>query len=61
MTDHEIGSLAKKYVDESVAAGGASPSDQAYNAAIAKVEAETRKLIAPPERRHRPDRQAVAC
>lgn len=61
MTHDEICSLAKEYVDESVVAGGGSPSDEAYDAAIAKVEAETRKLIAAPERRRHPDRQAVAC
>ena len=61
MTDDEIGSLAKRYVDESVAAGGASPSDEAYDAAIAKVEEETRKLIAASERRRPQDRQVVVC
>jgi hypothetical protein len=60
MTDDEIGSLAKKYVDESVAAGGASPSGQAYDAAIAKIEAETRKLLAVSGGRSA-DRETVAC
>lgn len=60
MTDGEIGSLAKKYVDESIAAGGALPSDEAYEAAIAKIEAETRKLLAV-SRRRSADREAVAC
>ena len=59
MTDEEIGSLAKRYVDDSLADGGGSPSSDAYDAAVAKVEAETRKLIAAPERRHHPDRQAA--
>ncbi len=61
MTDDEIGSLAKGYVDESVAAGGASPAANAYDAAIAKVEAETRKLLVASERRNDADREAVAC
>jgi hypothetical protein len=61
MTDEEIGSLAKKYVDDSLADGGGSPSSDAYGAAVAKVEAETRKLLTASEQRNDADREAVAC
>jgi hypothetical protein len=61
MTDDEIGSLARTYVDDSLADGGGSPSSDAYDAAVAKVEAETRKLLAASERRNEADRAPVAC
>jgi hypothetical protein len=61
MTDEQIGSLAKQYVDESLADGGGSPSAEAYDAAVAKIEAETRKLLAASGRRKDEDRAAVAC
>lgn len=61
MTDNEIRTLAKKYIDDSLADGGASPSSEVYDAAVAKVEAETRKLLAASERRNDADREAVAC
>lgn len=61
MTDQQISSLAKKYVDDSLAIGGASPSAAAYDAAIGKVETDTRKLLAASARRTEDGRIAVAC
>jgi hypothetical protein len=58
MTDQQIYSLAKTYVDESLAEGGGSPSAEAYDAAVARVEAETRKLLAAAPADHR---EPVAC
>jgi hypothetical protein len=60
MTDKAIGSLAKKYIDSSLADQGAPPSNEAYDEAVAKVEAATRELLA--VQRKDGDRQmAVAC
>jgi hypothetical protein len=61
MTDQEIISLAKKYVDDGLAEGGVSPSAEAYDAAVARIEAETRKLLAASGQRKDDDRAAVAC
>lgn len=61
MTDNEINTLAKKYIDDSLADGGASPSNEVYDAAVAKVEAETRKLLMASNRRSVADREVVAC
>lgn len=45
MTDLQIGSLARKYIDEALAKQETMPSDEAYEVAVAKVEVETRKLL----------------
>jgi hypothetical protein len=57
MTDKEINSLARSYVDQSVAYGGAAPSEADYDAAVRRVEAEARKLLEASLR----DQQPVAC
>jgi hypothetical protein len=57
MTDKEIKSLAMSYVDESVAYGGATPSEADYRAAVRRIEAEARKLLEASLR----DQQPIAC
>jgi hypothetical protein len=61
MTDNEIRSLARNYIDSSLAEQGAPPSSEAYDAAVAAVEAETRKLAEASGRRHDVNQEAVAC
>jgi len=58
MTDNEITLLAKRYIDSALN-GQSAPSDDAYDAAVSKVEAETRKLVA--ARRRDDDRVAIVC
>ncbi len=55
MTDNEIAVLAKRYIDSALH-GQTAPSDDAYNAAVGKVEVETRKLVVG----HRRDDDLVA-
>lgn len=59
MTDEQIGMLARKYVDDSLANGGASPSPEIYDVAIERVEAHTRKLLAAAQRGAGVDREAI--
>jgi hypothetical protein len=44
MTDSQIALLAKRYIDSSLK-GQPTPSHDDYDAAVSKVEAETRKLL----------------
>ena len=45
MTDSEIHLRAKQYIDSALGERSA-PSSEAYEAAVGKVEDETRKLVA---------------
>ncbi len=58
MTDSEIALLAKRYIDSALK-GQPLPSDDAYDAAVGKVEAETRKLLT--VRRYRNDQAVAVC
>lgn len=44
MTDNEISLLARRYIDGALK-GQSAPSSDAYEAAVNKVEVETRKLL----------------
>jgi hypothetical protein len=60
MTDEAIGSLAKKYIDGSLVDQDAQPSSEAYDEAVAKVEAATRELLTA-QRKDGDRHMAVAC
>jgi hypothetical protein len=59
MSPDELRSNAKAYLDDITEIQGGSPSNEDYEAAVSRVEAETRKLLA--IRRHDADQVAVVC